>query len=164
MEREKCEILSAYTEHPDMECMWSQREPCGHACSHVGIKSALALLSFAVCLLFVWNICLQLQLYANMDMSTRCSDLHEPLKGEMKNSKTKNSEVYILSCFQFFNWINDKFINCYRRRILNSRKASCLFNFPICFFHFRILVFKVHPDYEEAVVVSIIKEYRLICQ
>ncbi|XP_022342908.2 uncharacterized protein LOC111136384 isoform X1 [Crassostrea virginica] len=94
MERERCEILSAYTEHPDMECMWSQREPCGHTCSHVGIKIALALLSFAVCLLFAWNICLQLQLYANMDMSTRCSDIHvhEPLKGEMKTSKTKNSE------------------------------------------------------------------------
>lgn len=118
MERERCEILSAYTEHPDMECMWSQREPCGHTCSHVGIKIALALLSFAVCLLFAWNICLQLQLYANMDMSTRCSDIHvhEPLKGEMKTSKTKNSEVYILSCFQFCHWINDKIINCYLRR------------------------------------------------
>ena len=119
MERKRCEILNAYPEHPYMECMLSQGQSCGHTCSH-------ALLSFAVCLLFVWNICLQLQLYANMDMSTRCSDLHEPLKGEMKNSKTKNSEVYILSCFQFFNWINYKFINCYRRRILNPRKASCL--------------------------------------
>nr|XP_022336044.1 uncharacterized protein LOC111132517 [Crassostrea virginica] len=85
MARERFEILNAYPEHPYMECMWSQRQSCRHTCSH-------ALLSFAVCLLFVWNICLQLQLYANLDMLTRCSDIHEPLKGEMKNSNTKNSE------------------------------------------------------------------------
>ena len=144
MARERFEILNAFTEHPDMECMWSQRQSCRHTCSH-------ALLSFAVCLLFVWNICLQLQLYANLDMLTRCSDIHEPLKGEMKNSITKNSEVYPVYSFEIGLMIYSLTV------ILEDFKIHGGFLiFSICFLHFRILLFKVYLDYDEAVGVSII--------
>lgn len=82
---------------PDMECMSSQKKTssCDQACSHVGLRNGLVLMSFAVCILFIWNICLQLKISSNSVSVNGCISINEAKKNAFKNSEPKNLEVYI---------------------------------------------------------------------
>lgn len=77
-----------------MECMFSQRKSssCDQACSHVGLRNGLVLLSFAICILFIWNICLQLKIYSNSASINGCIRINEAKKTAFKNSEPKNLE------------------------------------------------------------------------
>lgn len=77
-----------------MECMSSQKKTssCDQACSHVGLRNGLVLLSFAVCILFIWNICLQLKISSNSVSVNGCISINEAKKNAFKNSEPKNLE------------------------------------------------------------------------
>lgn len=77
-----------------MECMFSQRKTssCDQACSHVGLRNCLVVLSFAICILFIWNICLQLKIYSNSVSLNGCISINEAKKNAFKNSESKNLE------------------------------------------------------------------------
>lgn len=77
-----------------MECMSSQKKTssCDQACSHVGLRNSLVLLSFAICILFIWNICLQLKTYSNSVSLNGCISINEAKKNAFKNCEPKNLE------------------------------------------------------------------------
>lgn len=97
--------------------MFSQKKTssCDQACSHVGLRNGLVLLSFAVCILFIWNICLQLKISSNSVSVNGCISINEAKKNAFKNSEPKNLE--------------DKFMqNLSRKR--RSRRRHCPGNSP----------------------------------
>lgn len=65
---------------------------CDQACSHVGLRNGLVLLSFAICILFIWNICLQLKTYSNSVSLNGCISINEAKKNAFKNCEPKNLE------------------------------------------------------------------------
>ncbi|XP_062567513.1 uncharacterized protein LOC134229743 [Saccostrea cucullata] len=86
-----------------MEYMFAQKKPnCSsvYSCSHAGCKRALILLSCAICILIIWNISLQYQVYMLSVRLNGCTQNREKkiqMLNEMKNSSTENNRIKSMS-------------------------------------------------------------------